>query len=62
MSEAKFHSRTVPQAKLLLHIVETLIDARKEVNLEINIEETKYMMLSCHLNAGQNEVIHIANR
>jgi hypothetical protein len=27
---------------------ETLIDASKEVGLEINVEKTKYMLLSCH--------------
>jgi hypothetical protein len=26
---------------------ETLIDASKEVGLEINVEKTKYMLLSC---------------
>jgi hypothetical protein len=29
---------------------ETLIDANKEVDLEINIEKTKYMFLSRHQN------------
>jgi hypothetical protein len=32
---------------------ETLIDARKEVGLEVNIEKTKYMFLSRDQNAGQ---------
>jgi hypothetical protein len=41
---------------------ETLIDARNEVGLEINIEETKYMLLSRHQNVGQNRDIRIANR
>jgi hypothetical protein len=31
---------------------ETLIDASKEVGLEINIEKTKYMLLSHHQNVG----------
>jgi hypothetical protein len=31
--------------------VQTLIDARKEIGLEVNIEKTKYMLLSHHLNA-----------
>jgi hypothetical protein len=31
---------------------ETLIDASKEVGLEINIEKTKYMLLSRHQNVG----------
>jgi hypothetical protein len=31
-----------------------LIDASKEVGLEVNTEKTKYMLPSCHQNAGQN--------
>jgi hypothetical protein len=30
----------------------TLIDASMEVRLEINVEKTKYMLLSHHENAG----------
>jgi hypothetical protein len=41
---------------------QTLIDASKEVGLEINVEKTKYMLLSHHHNAGQNRDIKIANR
>jgi hypothetical protein len=41
---------------------ETLIDASKEVGLEINIEKTKYMMLSHHQNVGQNRDIKIGSR
>jgi hypothetical protein len=41
---------------------ETLIDASKEVGLEINVEKTKYMFLSRHQNLGQNQDIKIANR
>jgi hypothetical protein len=41
---------------------ETLIDAGKEVGLEINIEKTKYMLLSRHQNTGRNRDIKIANR
>jgi late competence protein required for DNA uptake (superfamily II DNA/RNA helicase) len=41
---------------------ETLIDASKEVGLEINIEETKYMLLSRHQTAGQILDIKIENR
>jgi hypothetical protein len=41
---------------------ETLIDASKEVALEVNVEKTKYMLLSRHRNAGQNCGIKIANR
>jgi hypothetical protein len=35
----------------------TLVDASKEVGLEINVEKTKYMSLSRHQNAGQNRDI-----
>jgi hypothetical protein len=31
---------------------QTLIDDSKEIGLEINTEETKYMLLSHHQNAG----------
>jgi hypothetical protein len=31
---------------------ETLIDASKEVGLELNVEKTKYMLLSHHQNIG----------
>jgi hypothetical protein len=41
---------------------ETLIDATKEVGLEINVGKTKYMLLSRNQNAGQNRDIKIANR
>jgi hypothetical protein len=41
---------------------ETLIDARKEVGSEINVDKTKYMLLSRHQNVGQNRDIKIANR
>ncbi|PNF32661.1 hypothetical protein B7P43_G13126, partial [Cryptotermes secundus] len=41
---------------------QTLIDASKEVGLEVNTEKTKYMLLSRHQNAGQNHDIKIGNR
>jgi hypothetical protein len=34
----------------------------KEVGLEINVEKTKYMLLSRNQNVGQNRDIKIANR
>jgi hypothetical protein len=40
---------------------QTLIDASKEVGLEINIDKTKYMLQSRHQNIGQNRDIEIAN-
>jgi hypothetical protein len=42
--------------------METLIDASKEVGLEVNTEKTKYMFLFRHQNAGQNYDIKIADR
>jgi hypothetical protein len=41
---------------------ETLTDASKEVGLEVNVEKTKYMLVSCHQNAVQNQNIQTANR
>jgi hypothetical protein len=41
---------------------ETLTGARKEIDLEVNAEKTKYMFLSRHHNAGQNHNTEIANR
>jgi hypothetical protein len=36
---------------------ETLIDASKEVGLEVNVEKTKYMLVSYQQNAGPNRDI-----
>jgi hypothetical protein len=36
-----------------------LIEASRNVDLEINAEKTKYMIMSCHLNSGQNQNIRI---
>jgi hypothetical protein len=41
---------------------ETLIDASKEVGPEMNVEKTKYMLLSRQQNGGENRDIEIANR
>jgi hypothetical protein len=41
---------------------EIVIDAIKEVGLEVNTEKTKYMLLSCRQNAGKSYDIKIANR
>jgi hypothetical protein len=35
--------------------------ASRDVGLEINAEKTKYTIMSCHLNSGQNQTIRIAN-
>jgi hypothetical protein len=36
--------------------------ASKEVGLEINVEKTKYMLLSRHQNSGRNRDIKVSNR
>jgi hypothetical protein len=41
---------------------EDIIDASKEVGLEVNTEKTKYMLLSRHQNARENHDIKMANR
>jgi hypothetical protein len=41
---------------------QTLIDASKEVGVEVNIEKTKYMLVFRDQNAGQNREIKIGNR
>jgi hypothetical protein len=42
--------------------LETLIDAEKEVGLELNVEKTNYVLLSRYQNADQNHNIKTANR
>jgi hypothetical protein len=42
--------------------IKTLIDANKEVGLEINVEKIKYMLLSRQQNVGQYRDTKIANR
>jgi hypothetical protein len=39
---------------------ETLLEASRDIDLEINAEKTKYMIMS-HPNSGQNQNIRIAN-
>jgi hypothetical protein len=41
---------------------QTLIDASKEVVLEVNVEKTMYMLVSRDQNAGKNREIKIGNR
>jgi hypothetical protein len=41
---------------------ETLIDVSMEVGLEINVEKTKYMLLSHHQNVGRSPDIKIESR
>jgi hypothetical protein len=40
---------------------ETLLEANRDIGIEINAEKTKYMIMSLHLNSGQNQNIRIAN-
>jgi hypothetical protein len=42
--------------------METLIDASKEVGLEVNVEKTKCMLVSWDQNADQNWEMKIGNR
>jgi hypothetical protein len=41
---------------------ETLLDTSKKIDLQVNTEKTKYMLLSYHQNAVQSYDIKIANR
>jgi hypothetical protein len=40
---------------------ETLLEASRDIGVEVNAEETKYMIMSCHPNSGQNQNIRTAN-
>jgi sorting nexin-29 len=40
---------------------ETLLEASRDIGLEINAEKTKYMIMSHYPNSGQNQNIRIAN-
>jgi preprotein translocase subunit SecD len=41
---------------------EALLEARREVGLEVNKKKTKYIVLSHHQNVGQNHNLLIANK
>jgi hypothetical protein len=41
---------------------EALLDASKEIGLEVNCETTRYMFMSRHQNAGQSNYIRVANK
>jgi hypothetical protein len=41
--------------------LETLLEASRDIGLEINEEKTKYMIMSHHPNSGRNQNIRIAN-
>jgi hypothetical protein len=40
---------------------ETLLGTSRDIGLEINAEKTEYMIMSHHLNSGQNQNIRIAD-
>jgi hypothetical protein len=40
---------------------ETLLQASRDIGLEVNAQKTKYMIMSHHPNSGQNQNIRIAN-
>jgi hypothetical protein len=40
---------------------ETLLEASRDIGLEVNADKTKYMIMSHHPNSGQNQNIRIAN-
>jgi hypothetical protein len=40
---------------------ETLLEASRDIGIEINAEKTKYMIMSRYPNSGQNQNIRIAN-
>jgi hypothetical protein len=41
--------------------IEILLEASGDIGLEINAEKTKYMIMSCYQNSGQNQNIRIGN-
>jgi hypothetical protein len=41
---------------------ESLTDSSKEIGVEVNVENTKYMLLCHHQNTGQNHDMNIARR
>jgi hypothetical protein len=41
---------------------EAVFGASRDVGLEVNAEKTKYMVMSCHQNVGQNHNLLIANK
>jgi hypothetical protein len=43
-------------------LTEAVLDSSREVGLEVNTEETEYVVLSFHQNAGENHNLLIANK
>jgi hypothetical protein len=46
---------------IIIGKIETLLEAIRDIGLEINAEKTKYMIMSRYPNSGQNQNIRIAN-
>jgi hypothetical protein len=40
---------------------ESLLEASRDIGLEVNSEKTKYMIMSRHPNSGQNQNIRVAD-
>jgi hypothetical protein len=47
--------------KTIKETTETLLEASRDIGLEINAEKTKYIIMSRHPNSGQTQNIKIAN-
>jgi hypothetical protein len=45
----------------IIENLETLLEASRDIGLEINAEKTKYMIMSRNPNSGQNQNIRTAN-
>jgi hypothetical protein len=45
----------------IIENTETFLEASRDIGLEINVEKTKYMIISRHPNSGQNQNKRIAN-
>jgi len=43
-------------------LVYALLQASREVGIEVNVETHKYMVMSRHQNVGQNHNLRIANK
>jgi hypothetical protein len=41
---------------------EVLLQASRDIGLEVNREKTRYMVMSCQQNAGQNHKLLTANK
>jgi hypothetical protein len=65
-SKGTYQFLTYAHAVILLDTInknrETLTEANKEDDLEINLKRNRYMLLSCHQNAGQNCDIKTGNK